>query len=1272
MKYLVSVFIFFLTVNLSVAQVLQKYEQKIEWTNKTEIHTENETFGKKFYLLNFEGVTRLDQTNLPYFAKTIRLAGNYGTSAELQNLKFEPMKADEKSGVRHLNNIATEILVNQTIGFERKTPLLKINFIPLRKNPQTGQIEKLVSFTLVINKNGSSLKNKSENHAFAENSVMSSGKWVKIGIPETGVYKITNQQLTDLGFSNPFTVRVFGNDAGMLPFENADQFDDDLIENKIFRGPDYILFYAKSAMVWNYDENNEMFLHTNHLYADTAHYFLTDKNTEFNNDILTISQSSQSNNLTVSQYDYYTVHENDEINLLNSGQIWLGESFENTTSQDFAFNFPNLVSGSEMKLCVNMVARSPVSSTFTCQVAGTNLNSTNTILKATGDTHGRYALDEIVYLNHNAPSSENFNLNISYSRPTPSSKAWLNYIVYNGKCQLKLQNGQTSFRNAQTAGAGNVTQFNLSSANSSTIVWDVTNPTSPQKINATTSGTTFSFKTETDEIKEFVAFDGTNFLTPVLEGRNIGEAENQNLHAISANTEMIIVTHPDFIISANEIAEIHRTNDNMNVEVATTDQVFNEYSSGTPDATAIRNFMRNIYWKPNSKLKYLLLMGDGSYKNKGQYPPQNSNFIPTFQSKISFYPDGNNQLTTVSDDYFVMLDNAEGSLGYHDELDLGVGRMPVNTSDEAAAMVAKIRSYINPANMGDWQNTMCFVGDDEDGNGHMYDAERLSTKLDTTYKSFVFKKIYLDAYPQETSAVGDEYPQAVVELNNRINQGALIVNYSGHGSTKTLAHERLVTISDINSWNNFERLSLFFTGTCEFSRFDNYSQQEGKHDRSAGEYVFLNDNGGAISMFTTARVSYSYSNFNLNKNAYDYMFEGDENGRYRFGDIYRMAKNDTQGANRRYFALFGDPALALNYAEHEVITTSINGIEVKAVDTISALERVSVTGEIRTRTGNKMTDFNGVVYPTVLDKNKKFFTLGNEEEGPFEYNYQNNVLFKGRATVRNGEFSFSFIVPRDIYYNYGYGKISYFAKNETEDARGYFTDFIIGGTSDNISQDNEGPQIQLFMNDSTFINGGLTNQNPLIFAKLADESGINTAGSGIGHDITATIDQKTSQMFVLNDYYEAELDSYQKGKVEYGLFKLEDGEHTLKLKAWDVYNNSSEKEINFLVAEATEFEISRLFNYPNPFTTNTSFFFEHNQAGTELDVLLQIFTVSGKVVKTIHTQMQTTGYMSEPLQWDGNDDFGAKIGRGVYIYRLKITTPNGKNAEKFEKLLIIK
>ncbi|MGM0409084.1 MAG: type IX secretion system sortase PorU, partial [Bacteroidota bacterium] len=711
----------------------------------------------------------------------------------------------------------------------------------------------------------------------------------------------------------------------------------------------------------------------------------------------------------------------------------------------------------------------------------------------------------------------------------------------------------------------------------------------------------------------------------------------------------------------------HTTQDGLSVVITTPEQVFNEFSSGTPDAAAIRNFVRMIYQRPSPSdtLKYLLFIGDGSFDHKS-ITASNINFVMTYQSKNSLNPIS----SFVTDDFFGLLDATDYIESSNSGLvDIGIGRLPVISVEEAQHMVDKIYSYTDFNNKGDWINSLCFIGDDEDNNIHMRDADRLATYVDTVYPHFFLNKIYLDAFPQERSATSESYPEVNRIINEQVNNGILIFNYTGHGGENGLAHERILTIDNINSWKNKNKLSIFMTATCEFSRFDNHKYV------SAGERVLLNPNGGGIALFSTTRLVYSSPNYILNKNFYRYVFEKNhKDNYYSFGDIMRLAKN-TSGTtnNKRNFTLLGDPALKIPLAHFNVVTDSINHKDVNDyTDTLKALSKVTVHGHISDPGKNVVTNYNGIVYPMVLDKKRTITTLANDGGTPMEFKSQNNILYKGKASVVNGQFQYTFVVPKDISYNFDKGKISYYSLSSNSDAKGFFNNFIIGGTDNEAKADNNGPAIKLYMNDENFVSGGVTDENPVLYAILTDSSGINTVGSGIGHDITAVLDNNTSDIIVLNDYYEADIDDYQKGKIEYLFNKMEDGEHQLKLKVWDVYNNSSEEYLDFLVAESEELAIKNLLNYPNPFTERTAFYFDHNRPNESLEVMIQVFTVTGKLVKTIHSTINSNGFRSEPVYWNGLDDFGDPIGRGVYLYQVKIRTIDGETVTKIEKLVILK
>jgi hypothetical protein len=720
--------------------------------------------------------------------------------------------------------------------------------------------------------------------------------------------------------------------------------------------------------------------------------------------------------------------------------------------------------------------------------------------------------------------------------------------------------------------------------------------------------------------------------------------------------------------------------------------VYNEFSSGQRDATAIKRYMKMLYDRaggdPLQMPRYLLLFGDGSYNNISQVA-SNQNLIPSYQTAISTDP----TRSYVSDDYYALLDDSEGE-STADITDIGVGRFPVSTVEQARQMVDKVLSYDqltllsqttgaqcsigNDAGLSDWRNWVMFVSDDQEGDGfegtvHMTQSDGLATSVENEHPMYNINKVYLDAYTQYSTPGGERYPDAQNELRERVEKGLLLVNYTGHGGEVGWAHERLLDVSTILGWTNLERLPLFMTATCEFTRWDDPART------SAGELVFLNPDGGGIALMSTTRLAFSSQNYSLAQYFYDHVFDvEDELGRVnRMGDIYRRTKVDITTAqgnqtNHRNFVLIGDPSMRLAQPSAKAVITAITDTLGNPVDTISALATVRISGQVVDGNDQLLSDFNGQVIPTVFDKKVNVSTLANDGGSPFNFQLRKNIIYRGRASVTNGLFSFTFVVPKDIQYQVGPGRVSVYAESSTMNASGYTNDPLVGGTAANVVADAVGPRIELYMNDDRFVPGGITNETPLLFAKLFDDNGINTLGNSIGHDIVAVLDENTEQALVLNDRYEADLDTYKSGKVRYRYSELSDGSHTLTLKAWDVFNNSSSKSTEFVVAPSAELALEHVLNYPNPFTTNTEFYFEHNRPCTTLDVQVQVFTVAGRLVKSINRTLACDGFRSEPMAWDGLDDQGDKLGRGVYVYRLAITTPEGEKADKFEKLVILR
>jgi hypothetical protein len=1110
-------------------------------------------------------------------------------------------------------------------------------------------------------------------------SVLDSGKWYKLGVKESGIYRITYSDLQSMGFNpssiDPRNIALYGNGGAMLPEANAASRYDDLIENAIqvvgesdgvFNNGDYIIFYGEGPHVWQFEPHTGRFSQTRNVYSDHAYYFVTVKN----NPGLRISSYNPGTlapTNTVTEFDGRACHEWDTLNLIKSGSQWYGEEFYYQTTYNFNFPFPNLASVPKAWLRINLAARSTVSSSFTISAGGLNKNlAVYPVSPSYQSEFANIAGDTLAF-----PAGGNqIDVQIKYNQPNSSAKGWLNFLLVNARRQLKFSGSQLDFRDIQSVGAGNVAEFIISNANSGIAVWDIGNPLAPVRMNGVFSAGQYSVVAPADTLREYIAWDGSSFLSPVLSG----PVANQNLHALGQH-EMIIITHPTLRAQAERLANLHYDIDQMSVVVVEPSQIYNEFSSGKQDPTAIRDFMKMFYDRaviPDQAPKYLLLMGDASYDPKSRIA-DNTNLIPTWQSTQSLHP----AYSYATDDYFGLLDDNEGA-GAGGNLDIGIGRFPVLNEAQARDMVDKVVRYIDRGMYpdpfgntlsGDWRNVVAFVGDDEDGNLHMYQADLLATYVDTTYREYVVDKIYFDAYQQVSASGGQRYPEVQDAINRRVSKGALLINYVGHGGEVGWALERCLEVSDIMSWDNEWNMPALVTATCEFSRYDDPERV------SAGELAFLNPNGGAIGLFTTSRLAFSSSNFNLNQSLLSVALPKNGVQPYRMGDIIRIAKVGSGSiSSNRNFLFIGDPALPLSYPKYHVKTTEVNGQSTSTqLDTIHALTEVTIKGEITDWQGNKLSWFNGEIFPSVFDKPTLLYTLGNDPtSSPMPFSLQKNLLYKGRAAVINGEFSFTFIVPKDISYQYGNGKISYYANNGETDAHGYFDDFIVGGTNPNSLPDNEGPQISLFINDTNFRNGGICDPDPVLIAQLFDESGINTVGNGIGHDLTAILDANASASLVLNDYYEAELNNYRRGIVRFPLKSLSPGEHEISFRAWDVHNNSSTESIRFVVIEDGEHLIQNLSNYPNPFIDYTEIWFEHNLPGDNYSAELRIMDIQGRTIKTFSDISLGNGYRTGPIRWYGLGENNGPVARGTYFYRLSIKGPDGLAASESGTMIILR
>ncbi len=1256
-------------------------QKKLNWAAAPILHNPTGNFEKQIWTFQ-DAFSNPKHPSLPLFSQRFPLPANGTLSVRVITAQFERLNKAASEDDAWLKE---DLYIATTVEKDRNQYFGKVFFIPIIK--KGNHYEKLTSFELQVDfqevTDSRAVQRGPEN---TYSSVLKDGAIYKIAVSQSGIHKINYNFLKeelkiDIDNVDPTTIKLYGNGGGILPEKIEDFRFDDLQENAIqiigeadgrFDAVDYILFYAEGPHEWQYDPVRKVFNRETNVYDDKNYYFIkisSEKGLRIK-DQNAISTTEYTSNA----FDDYARFEEELINLLDAfsfaqgtGKNWYGDLFETIRERSYAdFFFPNIIA-EPANLQIAFAGRSSATTSFNARV-GNNQFSAGIRRSNTGDIEDDYA--HIGLVNESfLPESENIAVNISYP-PTASSTGWLDYIQLNVRRQLILTEMQMHFRDQNTL-AFNTSTFQLSNANANTLIWDISNPIQPSNQLFNLSGSQLAFGVNTRTLKEFVAFDANgNFLAPTA----LGLIENQNIHEIN-NFDLIIIYPQDFENAANQLAAHRSAHNGYAVKTVLVDHIFNEFSSGSLDPTAIRDFAKMLHDRSNI-FKYLLLFGDGSFDFKNiKNLDEPSGFIPVYETEESLHPiEG-----FPSDDYYALLSDNEGG-NLRGALDIAVGRLPVKTPEEAQAAVNKMINYDkNPATLGDWRLRQAFVADDEDGGIHQRQGNDISTKVDTLYNVFNVNKIFLDAFQQITTPGGQRYPSVKEAINNDIFKGILVLNYMGHGGSKGWTQERVLETSDILGWTNFDKLPLLVTATCSFTGYDD------PNFVTAGEQAFLNPGGGAIGLFTTVRAVYSSSNERLTKAVFNHLYEKVNGIHPPIGELMRLGKNsnsaDTTSINSRKFTLIGDPSMQLALPKFEVITTKINGTDVinKQVDTIQALQKVTVEGFIADAAGNPMTSFNGKIFPTIFDKKTTVSNLGNDASSAIlPFDIQKNVLFKGVASVTSGQFQFTFVVPKDINYQYGFGKISYYAENGQTDAAGYYDGIIIGGTKADAEGDSEGPNVEVFMNDSTFVFGGTTSPSPTLLVLLSDKNGINVAGTSIGHDLTGVLDNNTQNTLQLNDFYEAALDDHTKGTVRYPLKDLAEGVHQIKVKAWDVFNNSSEGRTEFLVAANAEIALERVLNYPNPFTTNTQFQFSHNLgSGQALDVQVRIFTVSGRLVKTIDASVLSDGNRVSGINWDGKDEYGGDLARGVYLYKISVrpvsTGGNGKASNSdFEKLVILK
>ena len=1170
---------------------------------------------QKFFNLTADEV-RIDSV-LPFFAYSVPLDGAWSDSTYTASIEYPEFTEMSETDIARYKRAGGQPLpgmpeVAARVVVERKRGRLEVSFVPLAMHK--GKPAKLVSFMLDIK---SKPKNRTaaaarQNRAtaagsrYAAHSVLATGRWAKIRVPETGIYEITSTLIRRAGFSDMSRVKVYGY-GGALQNEVLDgdylASHDDLKEVATCTVDGHRLFYAVGTVTWS---SNTATKRTRNPYSDYGYYFITESDGE----PLTVDSTAFVDSFYPSADDYHIIREIDEYSWFEGGRnLFEDDPVNPGGSRSYTLESP---SGQACAQTISIGITSGQDCSGEISVNGTSL--------------GTFRLSNFGEYDHGKEVEQTFR---------------------------RQSTGATDTLTV-TVTAGGPARLDYISA-----CYETPRP------------------------------------RPTLAGRSFPAAEyvynitNQDHHADpQADMVIIVPTSTKLTPQAQRLKEFHEQHDGMRVTIVPADELYNEFSSGTPDANAYRRYMKMLYDRAETEAdmpSYLVLFGDCVWDNRMNTANCNGlnpdDFLLCHESENSF----SDVYCYVDDGFFCSLDDGEGGDPQRsDKLDVAVGRFPVRTPEQAEVMVDKLIRYVENDNAGSWQNLFVFLGDDGNDNRHMQDADEMAALTERINPSFQVERIMWDAYTRQSSATGNSYPDVSRLIKQKQEAGALVINYSGHGRTDQISHERVLTLADFASFGN-ENLPLWITASCNIMPFD--SQQD-----NIGETAVLNENGGAVAFFGTTRTVYVDRNNAINKAYLSALLTPDDDGNYvSVGEAQRLAKNylithtDQSGnlldgtENKLQYSLLGDPALVLNIPRHGAVIDSINGITANGEDGLPKLSAgtiVSVKGHVEAADGSTDTGFNGVVTSLIRDAEQLVVcrlndTSGDGAEQPFEYYDRSTVLFNGSDSIKDGRFSFSFAVPKDIDYSNETGLINVVAVNSNTKTtvNGYNGNFTVGGTGA-ASTDSIGPSIYCYINSPSFVNGGDVNPTPYFVAEIYDKDGLNTTGSGIGHDLLLTIDGEMNRTYVLNGNFEYDFGSYTRGRTYYNIPELAPGRHTLRFRAWDIMNNSSTAELAFNVVKGLAPNVFSISCTDNPARTGTTFIINHDRSGSNLDVEIEVFDISGRPLWR-HSESGVSTAGAYTVDWNLTADDGGRLQTGIYVYRVKISSDGSSMVSKAQKLIVI-
>ncbi len=1116
-------------------------------------------------------------------------------------------------------------------------------------------------------------------HTTLAQSVLKTGLWVKIGVTQSGVYRLNQSQLAQLNpafaTADPRRLRLYGNGGAALPQPNASTRPADLTENAIqisgetdgrFDAGDAILFFGQGPTVVRYDSTARRFTHQINPYSDTTFYFLTISNA---NGLRMTDRPAGSLSAvpTVTTFDDYQFHEQDllKVQAVRSGREWLGEYMSADTTQTFSFDVPGIVAAASLRLTASVVAGATSSTQFRVQV-NDQLAGTMAMSAISGyeyDYQGVARTD--TFLTKLTTVSSPVRLGLTFRKNGQSSaQGYLNYMALQTRRELRQYDKPIWIRRLATG------QCAIRQASANLRIWDVTNPLSPVNQAYTLSAGQEAGWVNT-RIGDYFLFTDAQYLSPT----SLVTVANQDIRAQPV-PDLLLITPTAWREQADRLAQFRRDYDKLSVLVVTTQQVYNEFGSGQHDPTAIRDVARYFYQQQPNKFRYLLLFGDATYNYRniggGVSPTQLANMVPVYESRESLHP----VLSYSSDDYFGFMDTGEGEwpenqTGDH-KMDIGVGRLPVKSVEEARTVVDKLIRYsADPALTGDWQSRLMLIADDGDYNIHQQDADQMVRSVEKTAPAYRPQRVFLDDYPQENTSNGQKAPRVNQLINQAMADGQLIINYSGHGGILTLADEQVVTLQDILSWKN-RRLPLFVTATCQFGRYDD------PNINSGAELTLLSRTGGAIGLLTTTRPVYANTNLLLNQAFYEAVFKPIDGQMPRLGDVMRSTKNNSlSGPVNRNFALLGDPSMQLAYPQAQATLTRVNGkaIDAKRPDTLRALQTVELTGEIRQQ-DKLLPNFSGTLRLTLYDKATTRTTIGAEATSPkMTYQAFLEPIFTGQVSVQQGRFTVRFTMPKDINYSVGKAKVYLYAVENDSllHASGSYDSLRVGGSIMVDNVDNQPPTIALSViggvkqGDVTQVAG----PDVTLRIALSDNRGINIARSGLGHELTAQLN--SDPVLILNENYVANDTEGRQGEAQYVFSNLTPGTYTIRVKAWDINNNSAEGTLTIIVSARPELEIITLRASPNPISTQTTFTAQLNRSGEPLDWTLSIVDLNNQLFHQQTNQCTNCDALLNIGTWNGRTNTGQPLPDGVYIVECQVRSAvDGSVATKSFRVILTK